>query len=211
MQEQPIEGTREQKRSQTFRRIHEAAVELTLRNGLAAATVNQIAERAGVSRRTFFNYYPSKEDAVLGVREPQIPPRALREFLDPVPEIDDDAAPGKRRFTAALKLTVTTMAFNGVQPDSRLQAVISAHPELIDRVRAHRDATQELLVTALSEQVAERTASPRAADSARALILLAGAVLRFAYSDDPDILDDPDPAAISAAMTTFRNALKELV
>lgn len=192
-------------------------MELTLRDGLAAATVNEIAERAGVSRRTFFNYYPAKEDAVLGMREPQIPPRALREFLDPAPENtpapenDDDAGPGKKRFNAALKLTVTTMAFNGVQPDSRLQAVISAHPELIDRVRAHRDATQELLVTALSEQLAERTASPRAADSARALILLAGAVLRFAYSDDPDILDDPDPAAISAAMTTFRDALKELV
>ncbi len=172
-------------------------MELTLRDGLAAATVNEIAERAGVSRRTFFNYYPAKEDAVLGMREPQIPPRALREFLDPAPENtpapenDDDAGPGKKRFNAALKLTVTTMAFNGV--------------------RAHRDATQELLVTALSEQLAERTASPRAADSARALILLAGAVLRFAYSDDPDILDDPDPAAISAAMTTFRDALKELV
>ena len=37
------------------------------------------------------------------------------------------------------------------------------------------------------------------ADSARALILLAGAVLRFAYGDDPDFLDDPDPTAVQAA------------
>ena len=43
---------------------------LAREGGLAAATVEAITERAGVSRRTFFNYYPTKEDALLGTTSP---------------------------------------------------------------------------------------------------------------------------------------------
>lgn len=199
---------RDRKRAQTHRRIHDAAVELALRDGLAAATVSDIAERAGISRRTFFNYYASKEDAVLGVHEPQIPPSALEAFLHPEP--DTQVPEGNDRFVAALHLTVTTMASIGPRSSPEVRRIVAAHPELVDRIRAHRDATQRLLVSALTERLSEQTASPRAADSARALILLAGVVLRFAYGDDPDLLDDPDPVALRKAMAAFRDALKEI-
>lgn len=210
MQEEVLEGVRDRKRAQTHRRIHEAAVELTLRDGLAAATVSEIAERAGISRRTFFNYYASKEDAVLGVQEPQIPPKALEAFLHPAPPDPDEDPPGDARFVQALHLTVTTMASIGPRTSADVRTIVATHPELIDRLRAHRVATQDLLVAVLTERLAEQTASTRASDSARALILLAGVVLRFAYGDDPDLLDDPEPAAIQKALNAFRDALKEL-
>jgi AcrR family transcriptional regulator len=60
-------GLRERKRAQTAEAIHVAAAELVLERGLDAATVDAISDRADVSTRTFFNYYPSKEDAVLGI------------------------------------------------------------------------------------------------------------------------------------------------
>ncbi|MCH8611498.1 TetR/AcrR family transcriptional regulator [Arsenicicoccus dermatophilus] len=44
----------------------EAAVELLREEGLAALSADAIAARAGVSRRTFFNYFPTT-DAVLAV------------------------------------------------------------------------------------------------------------------------------------------------
>ena len=200
--------TRDLKRARTFRRIHEAAVELALRDGLAAATVSDIADRAEVSRRTFFNYFPSKEDAVLGIQEPQIPPAALEAFLHPALPPPDTPGGGDR-FSQALELTVTTMASFGPRTSTKVRAILSAHPELVDRIGAHRTATQELLVTALTERLAEEHRSAGTADSARALILLAGAVLRFAYGDDPDFLDDPDPTAVQAAVTAFRDALKD--
>ena len=203
-------GVRDRKRAETFRRIHEAAVELTLRDGLATATVTDIAERAGISRRTFFNYFPCKEDAVLGLSEPQIPAHAIEAFLHPALPPPDGETPGKERFRQALELTVTTMASLGSSASPKVHAIAAANSELFDRVREHRNATQELLVNVLTERISEENRSESTTDSARALLLLAGAVLRFAHADNPDILENPDPAAIKKAISTFIEALKDI-
>ena len=42
--------------------LQEAAFELFLERGYAGTTVDQIAQRAGVSRNTYFNYFPGKSD-----------------------------------------------------------------------------------------------------------------------------------------------------
>ena len=60
-------GIRDRKRAATFRTIFAAAAELALEVGLEHATVDAISSRANVSSRTFFNYFASKEDAVLGI------------------------------------------------------------------------------------------------------------------------------------------------
>jgi len=39
---------------------------LTAQRGLSGFTIEELCEHVGISRRTFFNYFPSKEDAVLG-------------------------------------------------------------------------------------------------------------------------------------------------
>lgn len=60
-------GLREQKKRQTRRAIHRVAVEMVLDEGLENVTVERIAEAAGISQRTFFNYFPSKDAAILGL------------------------------------------------------------------------------------------------------------------------------------------------
>ncbi|TAJ46822.1 MAG: TetR family transcriptional regulator [Herbiconiux sp.] len=59
-------GLRERKKRETSRAIEVAAVELAAELGLGEVTVESISQRADVTSRTFFNYYASKEDAVLG-------------------------------------------------------------------------------------------------------------------------------------------------
>lgn len=72
-------GRREQKRARTSQAIHRGALELTAQLGLDSWTMADLADRAAVSRRTLFNYYPGKLDAVLGV-PPVLPDAALETF-----------------------------------------------------------------------------------------------------------------------------------
>lgn len=58
-------GRREQKKLETRRAIRNAGLDLALENGLESLTVELIAHTAGVSPRTFFNYFASKEDALV--------------------------------------------------------------------------------------------------------------------------------------------------
>ena len=60
-------GLREQKKRQTRMAMHRAALELVAEHGLSAVTAQMIAERAGVSTRTFFNHWATKESAILGI------------------------------------------------------------------------------------------------------------------------------------------------
>jgi len=46
--------------------IEDAAAELFLENTYGATTIDQIAQRAGVSRNTFFNYFSAKSDLLWG-------------------------------------------------------------------------------------------------------------------------------------------------
>jgi len=62
-------GTRERKKLATRRALIAAAQDLVGEHGLDGATVEDICERAGVARRTFFNYFDTKEDAALGWSE----------------------------------------------------------------------------------------------------------------------------------------------
>jgi AcrR family transcriptional regulator len=59
-------GLRERKRIATRRAIEVAAISLVQQHGLDAVTIDDIAREADVSPRTFFNYFASKEEAIVG-------------------------------------------------------------------------------------------------------------------------------------------------
>lgn len=58
-------GARERKRVATRERIAAAGLELFLELGYEATTIDGIAAASGISRRTFFYYFSSKDDALL--------------------------------------------------------------------------------------------------------------------------------------------------
>jgi AcrR family transcriptional regulator len=61
-------GLRERKRRETLRRITDAGIRLFIERGYDAATLDDIAREAGISRRTFFYYFKSKDDILLSMQ-----------------------------------------------------------------------------------------------------------------------------------------------
>lgn len=61
----PAPGLRERKQNETRQRIAETALRLFLADGYEQTTLDAIAAEAGISRRTFFSYFKSKDDIIL--------------------------------------------------------------------------------------------------------------------------------------------------
>jgi AcrR family transcriptional regulator len=79
--EHPDEGLRERKRRHTRQTISDVATTLFATRGFDAVTVSEVAERVGVSEKTVYNYFPTKEAMVLDSADEAIDEmaRAMRE------------------------------------------------------------------------------------------------------------------------------------
>lgn len=169
---------RERNRIETTRAIHRAAHELVTAHGLAQTTVEAIASQAGVSKRTFFNYFATKEDAVLGSTTPVLDEEAVRHFRE-------DGADLFTR-TVRLLLSVLESAFGGGSSIDQRRALLEQFPELRRPFLRQLSAVEQLVQTALEERLGEDGAQtpalaglPDVPDAPRALLTLAGAAVRF--------------------------------
>jgi AcrR family transcriptional regulator len=82
------DGLRERKKAETRRALSSAALRLAREHGPDGVTIEAIAEAAGVSPRTFFNYFASKDDAIVGVA-----PAEASELVRDLADQPADAAP----------------------------------------------------------------------------------------------------------------------
>src|SRR6185436_9442476 len=74
-------GLRERKWLATRDALVETARALSAEHVFSHFTIEQLCEQVGVSRRTFFNYFPSKEDAFLGQHQEGIPADVAEDFV----------------------------------------------------------------------------------------------------------------------------------
>ena len=78
----PPTGRRERNRLHTTLAIEDVATRLFLEHGVDAVTVEQICEGAGISRRSFFNYFESKAQLLSGPSASVITPALLAEITE---------------------------------------------------------------------------------------------------------------------------------
>lgn len=119
-------GLRERKKEATRRALHEAAMRLAVEHGLDAVTVEAIADAAGVSRRTFSNYFTGKEDALLYGAEQRI--RSLVGTFE--------ARPPEESSWAALRASFGAVRDQFGEPDPRWAAqmrLAREHPSVLAR------------------------------------------------------------------------------
>lgn len=88
MTDAPALGLRERKRIATRRAIQRAVLRLATERGLEQLTIEDISREADVSPRTFFNYFGSKDAAVIG-DAPDLPNDAsIERFITAGPDVD---------------------------------------------------------------------------------------------------------------------------
>lgn len=87
-------GLRERKKAARREALVSASHDLVGRLGLDAVTVEMICEQVGVSPRTFFNYFASKVDAVLGIQDTPLSSETAEVFAagGPTGDLLDDCA-----------------------------------------------------------------------------------------------------------------------
>ncbi len=137
-------GLRERKRTETRARIESAATTLVLRDGLEETTVDAISELADVSPRTFFNYFESKDSAVLGLA-----PRDLDEDLHTF--LADPAHPGGLvgAVVALVLAAMGTPTAAGTAVHRDRMEIIRRHPEIVGGQFAQLNARRERMAEAV--------------------------------------------------------------
>ena len=133
-------------------RLQQAAMALYTERGYDQTTVAEIAERAGLTERTFFRYFADKREVLFGGQ-----PQLLEQLTKHVAEAPDSAAPLDAVSSA---LQALGAMFDDRRDASRLrQAVIDANPALQERELSKRFALAAAMADGLvSRGVAETTA-----------------------------------------------------
>ncbi|MEV5508790.1 TetR/AcrR family transcriptional regulator [Streptomyces orinoci] len=159
-------------------RLRKAALDLFGEHGYDAVTVTQIAERAGLTRRTFHRYFPDKREILFAGSE-RLPPAVAKAVLAADPEL----APLRAALSALREVgtEISAMATDA----GRRRAIIQSSPELLERERSKSaDVT-----AALQDALERRGATPVEAHLAArvAAIVSEEAFGRWANGEGPFI------------------------
>jgi len=170
-----------------------AAVELFTEQGYDATTVTQIAERAGVTKSTFFRYFPDKREILVAGQE------TLSQLLtDGIAEAPLGASP-LEAVAAGLERVSGAMGPMNREIGPRLKAAVAASVELQER-----DALKSVgLAAAMTGALIARGVPDSTAHLAGELGVLA---FKRGYSE----WSDADPGAHKALEFYTSAALDEL-
>lgn len=168
-------GLRERKRHELRSNIERAAVALVLEHGYDHVTVDMICAAAEASQRTFFNYFGSKEAAVLGPPPPSPDPAWLEEFVD---------QPRGDALSDLVRLMTRTIV--AAQPDPKLLAsrreIVGSTPVLMQAQAARFAAKDEELTELVLRRFMAQGRPERAPDlaaEARMIVSLWAGFIRF--------------------------------
>ena len=146
-------GRRERKKRATYLALRAAALELVSERGFANVTVEDIAEAVDVSVRTFFNYFSSKEDALVG-EDPALR-EALRAEILALPSEVPLLEALRHVVLGRLRAIAEDLDVSGEDHEvwARRFAAVHAQPEVLVAYAKHLTVVERFLTDALVERL----------------------------------------------------------
>jgi AcrR family transcriptional regulator len=178
-------GLIERNKQRTRRELAEAAARLFLERGYPSTTVQDIADAADVSPRTFFRYFPSKEDVITAIAS-----TTMDEALDHLAGHDE-----RESLRSVLTAMLTaSLAPVGEDPGSAraFQFMLRDTPALRGRWLEEQRRNRDRLAEALAPWFGDHD-HPLAPHLVAGAALLAVDEVMTLWADDPSI---PDPLGL---------------
>jgi len=164
-------------------------------------TVAKIADLAGVSQRTFFNYFDSKDDAILGVKTPRITEESLAELAG---SAADSAVLRVARLVTEVSSSTRGEGVDLVRRRELTKNSASLRARLSQLFGQGREVITSELIDEAEKPWHGIAGLPTDQMSARALVMLSSSVVAFAWSIDPDRLFTDRDGALIDAISQYR-------
>jgi AcrR family transcriptional regulator len=196
-------GLRERKKAKRRLALHEAAVGLFEKHGYDATTVAQIAAAAGVSPRTFFSYFPTKEAALFAPLDDAI--TGLEAAFATLPAEGD--------VLSFLRDRVMEMSANGgpLGPHASrvLDTLAADHDHIVGHALRYLDRIGQALSRALRAELgsADDDALPDIAAAAAIAALSASMPTGHDFPHKGTRTSRPGPAAVEAIQRDLDRAI----
>lgn len=188
---------RTRRQQETWLAIHEVAAAAVSEDGIHGVTTGKIAQRAGISPRTFFNYFDTKEDAVLGLRMPELPEAALAEF-------SANQTDGKLLRVTRLMSRVVATSFPTQVDSTRSRELVSRHEELRQRLVFVVVRARDLVLNRTSDPDGDSWWSaagmPTDENQRTALIMFASTTMTLAWRNNPERRFPPEDKLLRQAI-----------
>ncbi len=162
------EGVRERKRRETYERIIEKGLRLFVKNGYEGTTLDAIAEATGISRRTIFYYFKSKEDVLLAAHD-----SGFRQALRPAML---DESPDQAPLDAVQKCLIKLAS----RYETKESVVFDRLMDSTAALRARKEAVFVETEQILWDAMCELWPAPARRDGLRLVAMVAMGTLRLA-------------------------------
>ncbi|WP_433574407.1 TetR family transcriptional regulator [Nocardia brasiliensis] len=192
----PGADLRTRRRRQTEREIHLAAITLAAERGADHITVDDIAARAGVSSRTFFRYFPTRDRALVYDR---------LGFDDAIESLFAAHDPHRVRLADVEQVFGRVLAEFEADPDFDavvdMYQIIASAPHLLATATAAANERADAVLATLPAAVRPRI---------RFMLAIAGTVLFTALTEWVESCSRDGASAAVPALAVYRRLCGEL-
>lgn len=209
------ETLRVRKQRQTREAIHRVALHRVLDDGIEKVTVARISAEANVSTRTFFNYFPTKEDAILGLQDVQ---ETITDDTDIESLIDREETSGDLvTDVARLVRSVFAATLTGSTIE-QIREVVARYPQLrrrqLERVTTIEQRLGRVVAKYLRADDRFTDGSVDVDEAARMLVAICAGAMRFAVhsparSGEPTSLEESE-RAFDHAVDLLRKVIRKI-